>query len=245
MIVSSSALQLCSPQMVTNEPDILPRSYQELKNIQHWTEAQLSLQCTNLKQQKEDVMAFALQRQAATNSHIDSVVAEVNELMNGFKASTKLDWERHSASIVSGFDKSITMFNDLGVQVDHRIEESKGAAKTWAADVNTSLEIDRHENSARFSSLRDTVNMHGSYIDGVACKLACNIAETSTELDTIASELHSDVDEIAVNMQQFPKAMDAGQADIHSTKEAMNRTAVEKAKVIALIPPPPGHLSST
>ncbi len=195
-----------------------------------------------MKQQKEDVVAFASERQAATNSHIDSVVAEVNKLMNGFKTSTKLDWERHSASIVSGFDKSITMFNDLGVKVDNHIEESKGAAKTWAANVNTSLETDRHENSARFGALRDTVKMHGSYIDGIACKFACSIEEASTELDTIATQLDSNVTEIAVNMQQFPKAMDARQADIHATKETMNRTAMEKAKVVALIPPGHCHL---
>ncbi len=207
--------------------------YQELKNIQNWAEEQLSLQCTNLKQQKEDIITFASQRQAATGSHIDSVVAEVNKLMNGFKASTKLDWERHSSSVLSDFDKSITMFDDFGVKIANHIEESNGVAQTWAADVNTSLETARHENSARFGTLRDTVITHGSSVDGVTCKLACNTKKARTELDTIAAQLDSNVTEIAVNMQQFPKAIDECQADMNAMRETMNRTIVKSSKVVA------------
>ncbi len=184
-----------------------------------------------MKQQKEDIIAFASQRQAATNSHIDSVVAEVNKLMDGFKASTKLDWERHSASVVSSFNKSITMCSDLGVKVANHINESNGAAQTWAEDVNTSLETARHENSVQFGTLRDTVLTHGSHVDGIACKLARNIEKTSAELDSVGTQLDSNVTEISVNMQQFPKVMDAGQVDMHVMRDAMNRSAAEKAKV--------------
>ncbi len=210
----------------------ISRSYQELKNIEDWAKEQLSLQRANLGQQKEDIMAYVAQRQAATDRHIDSVVAEVNKLMTGFKDSTKLDWERRSSNITSDFEKSITAFDDFGVKIANHIEESNNIAQARVADINTSLETARHEHSGRFGALRDAILTHGHSVGSVTCKLACNTEKTKTELDAIAAKLDSNVTEIAQSTQQFPKAVNKCQANMDAVMETMNCTITKSLKVV-------------